>query len=45
MAITESANGTKMIKMINNYTSPVEISPLDKIIEKYDNNTIFYLAP
>jgi len=45
MVIVETANNSKKIKMINNYTSPVETSPLDKITEKYDNTTIFYLSP
>ena len=45
MAITESTNSDRKIKMINNYTSPMEISPIDKIMEKYDNTTLFYLSP
>jgi len=33
------------IKMINVYSFPWETTSLDKILDKYDNTTKFYLAP
>lgn len=35
----------KKIKMINIASFPWEISSIDKILEKYDNTTKFYLSP
>jgi hypothetical protein len=42
MVITSS---TKKIKMINTCTYPWETTSVDKILDKYDNTTKFYLAP
>jgi serine/threonine protein kinase len=42
MVITSS---TKKIKMITTYSFPWEMTSIDKILEKYDNTTKFYLAP
>ena len=42
MVITTS---TKKIKMINLYSYPWESTSLDKVLEKYDKTTKFYLAP
>lgn len=36
---------TNKIKMINLYSYPWEITSMDKIMDKYDNKTKFYLAP
>ena len=35
----------KVIQMINLASFPWEISSLDKILDKFDNSTKFYLAP
>jgi hypothetical protein len=42
MVITSS---TKKIKMINLYSFPWETTSLDKILDKYDKTTKFYLSP
>lgn len=41
MVVTSS----KKIKMINLYSYPWELTSIDKILEKYDKTTKFYLAP
>ena len=38
-------NSTKRIKMINTASFPWEICSIDKILDKYDNKTKFYLSP
>lgn len=42
MVITTSS---QKIKMINIYSFPEEIPAVEKILDQYDNKTIFYLSP